>query len=80
LFTLGGFVRRDGFNYYPSANPFSDLTGDLQSETFGQNRTLTTPGALLAGVSATGELSVTHRFLRRGNYLALLQGFYFVLG
>jgi hypothetical protein len=44
LFTLGGFVRRDGFNYYPSANPFSDLTGDLQSETFGQNRTLTNVG------------------------------------
>jgi hypothetical protein len=44
LFTLGGFVRRDGFNYYPSANPFSDLTGDLQSETFGQDRHLTNIG------------------------------------
>ena len=44
LFTLGVFVRRDGFNYYPSANPFSDLTGDLQSETFGQYRTLTNAG------------------------------------
>jgi len=44
LFTLGGFVRRDGFNYYPSGNPFSDLAGDLQSETVGQNRTLTNIG------------------------------------
>ena len=44
LFTLGGFVRRDGFNYYPSADPFSDLTGNLQSETFGQNRSLTNIG------------------------------------
>ena len=44
VFTLGGFVRRDQFNYYPSANPFSDLTGDLQSETVGQNRTLTNIG------------------------------------
>ncbi|HVZ17471.1 MAG TPA: TonB-dependent receptor, partial [Terriglobales bacterium] len=44
LFTLGGYVRQDQFNYYPSANPFSDLTGDLQSETVGQNRTLTNIG------------------------------------
>ena len=39
LLTVGGFVRRDAFNYYPSADPFSDLTADLQSETFGQHRT-----------------------------------------
>ena len=44
LFTLGGFARRDQFNYYPSANPFSDLTGDLQSETVGQSRNLTNIG------------------------------------
>ena len=44
VFTLGGFVRRDQFNYYPSANPFSDLSGALQSETVGQNRTLTNIG------------------------------------
>ena len=44
LFTLGGFARQDQFNYYPSANPFSDLTGDLQSETVGQNRNLTNIG------------------------------------
>src|ERR1700758_569627 len=25
VFTLGAFVRRDGYNYYPSANPFEDL-------------------------------------------------------
>ena len=24
VFTLGGFVRRDQYNYYPSANPFAD--------------------------------------------------------
>ena len=26
VFTFGGFVRRDQFNYYPSANPFADLS------------------------------------------------------
>jgi Carboxypeptidase regulatory-like domain len=45
VFTLGGFVRHDGYNYYPSENPFADL-GPLQSETVAQNRTLTNAGAL----------------------------------
>jgi hypothetical protein len=44
LFTLGAYVRRDQYNYYPSANPFSDYAQDLQSETIGQNRTLTNAG------------------------------------
>jgi hypothetical protein len=42
VFTLGGFVRRDQFNYYPSANPFADLGPiNLQRETVTQDRTLT---------------------------------------
>jgi hypothetical protein len=45
IFTFGGFVRQDQFNYYPSANPFADLTPDLQSQTIGQNRRLTNAGA-----------------------------------
>ena len=44
VFTLGAFVRRDQFNYYPSANPFADLAPDLQQETFSQDRTLTNAG------------------------------------
>jgi len=44
VFTLGGFVRRDQFNYYPSSNPFADLAPDLQQETIGQDRTLTNAG------------------------------------
>jgi hypothetical protein len=44
LFTLGAYVRRDVVNYYPSRNPYSDLTGNLQSETVGQHRTLTNSG------------------------------------
>jgi len=32
VFTLGMFVRRDQFNYYPSANPFADLAPDLQGD------------------------------------------------
>ncbi len=45
VFTLGGFVRRDQYNYFPSANPFDDFSPDLQGETLIQNRTLTNAGA-----------------------------------
>ena len=45
VFTLGAFVRRDQFNYYPSNNPFADLgPPSLQRETFAQNRKLTNAG------------------------------------
>jgi hypothetical protein len=44
LFTFGGFVRHDSNDYYPSANPFSDFSPDLQSETAQQARTLTNAG------------------------------------
>ncbi len=45
VFTLGGWVRQDQFNYYPSGDPFSDLIpGGLQLQTVGQNRKLTSIG------------------------------------
>jgi hypothetical protein len=45
VFTLGAFVRRDQFNYYPSGNPFADLGPiNLQRETVRQNRKLTNAG------------------------------------
>jgi hypothetical protein len=45
VFTLGAFVRRDQFNYYPSGNPFADLGPvNLQRESIGQNRKLTNSG------------------------------------
>jgi Carboxypeptidase regulatory-like domain len=43
VFTLGAFMRRDEYNYYPSGNPFADL-GPIQSETISQYRTLTNAG------------------------------------
>ncbi len=46
VFTLGGFVRRDAYNYYPSANPFADLGAPaVGSETVSQRRTLLNAGA-----------------------------------
>ena len=44
VFTLGGWVRRDQYNYYPSTNPFADLTPDLQQSTVAQDRSLLNAG------------------------------------
>src|SRR6202007_2071820 len=45
VLTVGAYVRRDQYNYYPSANPLADLQPDLQSQTVGQDRTLPTAGS-----------------------------------
>ena len=45
VFSLGGWVRRDAFNYYPSKNQFADLgPSNLQQETISQYRTLANAG------------------------------------
>jgi len=43
VWNLGFYYRRDGYNYYPSGNPFQDL-GPIQQETIGQNRSLANTG------------------------------------
>ncbi len=45
VFTLGAYVRRDDYNYYPSSDPFADLgPPSLQRQSVGQNRSLTNAG------------------------------------
>ncbi|HET7108011.1 MAG TPA: TonB-dependent receptor [Candidatus Acidoferrum sp.] len=44
VLTAGAFFRQDQFNYYPSPNPFADLTPNLQSDTIAQSRHLTNAG------------------------------------
>ncbi|MGB8011270.1 MAG: carboxypeptidase regulatory-like domain-containing protein [Terriglobales bacterium] len=45
VFTMGAFVRRDDYYYYPSHDPFADLgPPTLQRQSVGQNRTLTNAG------------------------------------
>jgi hypothetical protein len=47
LFTFGGFVRQDRFNYYPTGNVFADGTGLIpggSSATLNQQRKLTNAG------------------------------------
>jgi len=60
ILTFGLFVRQDQYNYFPSDNPFSDFTRDLQSATVGQNRRLTNAGARtnLAWVNAVHNIKV----------------------
>jgi Carboxypeptidase regulatory-like domain/TonB-dependent Receptor Plug Domain len=43
VFTMGAFVRRDQYNYYPSPNLFDDLS-PIQQETVTQDRKLTNAG------------------------------------
>src|SRR5438445_4657021 len=43
VFTFGGFVRHDQYNYYPSHNLFDDLS-PIQQESVAQDRTLTNAG------------------------------------
>jgi hypothetical protein len=51
VLTFGGWWRQDQYNYYPSDNPFADLTPDPgfagvgQSASVSQNRRLTNAGA-----------------------------------
>ena len=42
--TLGGYVRKDQFNYYPSADPFADFSPALLAQTITQDRRLTNAG------------------------------------
>jgi hypothetical protein len=49
------FYRRDGFNYYPSKNPFADRGApDLQQETISQQRSLANTGVV-------SDVTYTHK-------------------
>jgi hypothetical protein len=65
LFTLGAFVRHDGYDYFPSANVFADLPA-----TVNQNRTLTNAGlrsdiSYVKGINnIKAGVTFEHTFLR----------------
>jgi len=45
IFNFAPYIRRDGYNYYPSHNPLADKgPPNLQNQTIGQYRTLTNAG------------------------------------
>jgi hypothetical protein len=78
VFTLGAFVRRDDYNYYPSGDPFSDFAPDLQSETFGQNRKLTNAGlrsniSYVKGVhNLKAGVTYEHTFLTENDSIGII--------
>jgi hypothetical protein len=78
VFTLGAFVRRDQFNYYPSGNPFADLAPDLQQETLSQDRTLTNAGirsdiSYVKGIhNIKAGVTYQHTFLDENNRFGIV--------
>ena len=77
VFTLGAFVRRDQYNYYPSDNPFADL-GPINSETISQDRSLTNAGlrADISYVKGIHNLKLgilyEHTFLTENDSLGII--------
>jgi len=77
--TLGAFVRRDQYNYYPSDNPFADLgPTDLQRETVSQLRFLTNAGlrgdiSYVKGINnIKAGVTYMQTFLREHDNLAIV--------
>jgi Carboxypeptidase regulatory-like domain/TonB-dependent Receptor Plug Domain len=86
VFTLGGFVRRDHYNYYPSSDPFADFSTSLQSTSSGQDRTLTNAGAHsdLSYVKGAHNLKVgvtyQHTFLTENDTLGIVDPSFLGIG
>jgi hypothetical protein len=84
VFTFGAFFRQDQYNYYPSDNPFADLTpdpgfeGDGQSASVAQNRRLSNLGARtsVAYVKGINNLKIgasyEHTFLTERDQFSLV--------
>ena len=78
VFTFGGFVRKDLYNYYGSPNPLNDLAPDLQAESANQSRKLTNAGLRsdLSYVKGINNIKigavVEHTFLTENDSLAIV--------
>ncbi|HXB61731.1 MAG TPA: TonB-dependent receptor [Acidobacteriaceae bacterium] len=77
VFNFGVYVRRDGYNYYPSNNPLADL-GPIQSQTIAQSRSLTNAGfhTDLSYVKGVNTIKIgamyAQTFLRENDTLAIV--------
>ena len=77
VLNVGGFVRRDGYNYYPSNNPLADL-GPIQNESISQQRSLLNAGAhaeltIQKGINSIKAGTVyQHTFLREHDNLGMV--------
>jgi hypothetical protein len=77
VFTLGGFLRRDQYNYYPSNNPFADF-GPINSETIAEDRKLTNAGvrsdiSYVKGIhNVKAGATYEHTFLTENDNLGII--------
>jgi len=78
VWTIGAFVRQDQFHYYPSSNPFADLSPLLQSESIAQSRRLTNAGirsdiSLVRGIhNIKAGITYEHTFLTEEDSLGIV--------
>jgi hypothetical protein len=74
--TLGGFVRKDQFNFYPSVDPFADFSPALNAQTITQDRKLTNAGvradySYVKGIhNIKAGITYQHWFLTENDSLA----------
>lgn len=77
VFTLGAYVRRDQYNYYPSDNPLADF-GPINSETIAQDRNLTNAGvrsdiSYVKGIhNIKAGITYQHTFLNENDRLGII--------
>jgi carboxypeptidase family protein len=78
VFTLGAYLRKDQYNYYPSRDPFADFSPDLQSETVRQSRSLANLGVRSSVSYVKGIHNIKiggtyqHTFLTEGDSVAIV--------
>jgi hypothetical protein len=77
VFTLGAYVRRDQYNYYPSDNPLADF-GPINSETIAQDRNLTNAGVrsdisyVRGAHNVKAGVTYQHTFLNESDRLGII--------
>jgi hypothetical protein len=77
VLTLGAYVRRDQYNYYPSDNPLADF-GPINSETIAQDRNLTNAGIRSDASYVKGKhnikagITYQHTFLNENDRLGII--------
>jgi len=78
VLTLGAYLRKDQYNYYPSRDPFADISPDLQSETVTQSRSLANAGvrgnvSYLKGIhNIKVGITYEHTFLTEGDSFGIV--------
>jgi hypothetical protein len=83
VFNIGGYVRRDAYDYYPSDNPLADLGPvTLQDESIGQSRSLLNSGvhADVSYVKGINNIKLggvySQTFLRENDALGVVNNTY----